>query len=1187
MPGRIEVGSAEFNLLMQNEQFKRAFEESERESKTKSDSIARNIEQANKKISTNADALVQHQAATAKKTAAEWAKAAQAMGVTFDQASQRFRRNGMFISEATVNAEIARAKKIADAIEKEQQRVAARAERQKKATDFIGNASGIALGAGVGVLAAQGIQQGVGAITTSVTESRQAERQIRATFGGGAEEMNRFAEQTAQALGKTTREMQRAASETGTLARNYGLTNDQLKQLIGRSADLAAVTGLDVRDATQRATAAIRGEAEAAEVLGLTLNSDAVKAMANMTDEQRKNFETLDQHTKAQIIFNEFMKQSAFATGEAAARAEEAEGEWGKFTRTLDETAKTVGNAVLPEFTRLLKHMNDIIKIAPEAAKAIQESFDKVGSGPNDGSGSGIPIAPNGVPLPRTQEEFNASVAGGGSALAPFGAAVGGVVGGPGGALLGAGIATAAGALFEATRINAALADQSKRYMDAEKRAISDSRRNIRDLLTQDAQKRVGIERDVQKQVDSIIETEQADLKSRLKSVDDLQKERVGQIEKVRDAEIRAAEETRDAGIKAAEQQRDGRLRAAEAARDGALAALEAEKQQLQAARLQEDRGISDARQREDRIREESNDRQIRQLEKMKDVAVGHVEEQIDAIGKKRDAALSALDDERDAEDRRHNEAIRNLEREQDARLGVINEELDGLRRQEQAERRADTDKRLRQGLSTAKQGLKEAQKSGDKGAIRRAQQDVREAEDAISREARDRQREDRRAELQDQAEAIRKEIQQRKDAENEKTQAAKDGFDARAEQIRTSADKEIELAQKVKDLVIAGYQQQIDQAKAWQDYQATLLKDRREIEDREREDRRNAEDADLAARVEAVRNAYQLETQAANDEYKNQTEIIKDQYEQRVTAAKDSATQQIAEVNRQFEAQKTSIQGQINSWDILKKEGLKDILEMGQAMVEAIAGPRVAAAFRELKQQLADAAQYSRDLVAAAQAAMNVRVGAPSVIDRSGYTTNTSGQAGRTQTATQSGPISFEQALYGSRPSPGAQFNEPRWSGSYTDVARYFDGKGYNINSDQTKADIQRMYDGLINGDFGPPADFQQFQQFASFAAGGVIRRPTWLVDQESGHVYGQMAEAGSERILSHADTMGYGGGGAAGGAPIYITGPLTRIEHVAISNEVDQEAFFEELARREQQVLQSVLGSGSRFPYGVSGRA
>lgn len=1175
MPGRIEVGSAEFNLLMQNEQFKRAFEESERESKTKSDSIARNIEQANKKISTNADALVQHQAATAKKTAAEWAKAAQAIGVTFEQSSNRFKRNGLFISEATVTAEINRIKKIADAAEREQQRIEQRSARTKKAVDFVGNASGVALGAGVGVLAAQGIQQGVGAITTSVTESRQAERQIRATFGGGAEEMNRFAEETAQALGKTTREMQRAASETGTLARNYGLTNDQLKQLIGRSADLAAVTGLDVRDATQRATAAIRGEAEAAEVLGLTLNSDAVKAMANMTDEQRKNFETLDQHTKAQIIFNEFMKQSAFATGEAAARAEEAEGEWGKFTRTLDETANTVGNAVLPEFTRLLKHINDIIKAAPEMGKAIQEAFNQI-----------APEPPERIRNPQNEGDFINRILGDAIPGAVVGGVTGFALGGPIGAGIGAGVGAGAAAIKSTNDLNNGIAAANDKARKDELKAINDSRRNIRDLLTKDAQKRVEIERGVRKQVDSIIETEQADLKSRLKSVDDLQKERVGQIEKVRDAEIRAAEETRDAGIKAAEQQRDGRLRAAEAARDGALAALEAEKQQLQAARLQEDRGISDARQREDRIREESNDRQIRQLEKMKDVAVGHVEEQIDAIGKKRDAALSALDDERDAEDRRHNEAIRNLEREQDARLGVINEELDGLRRQEQAERRADTDKRLRQGLSTAKQGLKEAQKSGDKGAIRRAQQDVREAEDAISREARDRQREDRRAELQDQAEAIRKEIQQRKDAENEKTQAAKDGFDARAEQIRTSADKEIELAQKVKDLVIAGYQQQIDQAKAWQDYQATLLKDRRELEDREREDRRAAEDADLAARVEAVRNAYQLETQAANDEYKNQTEIIKDQYEQRVTAAKDSATNQIAETNRYFEAIKTSIQGQINAWDVLKRESLKDILTMGDAMVEAIAGPRIAAAFRALKEQFEAAAQYSRDLEAAAQAAMNVRVGAPSVIDRSGYTTNTSGQAGRTQTATQSGPISFEQALYGSRPSPGAQFNEPRWSGSYTDVARYFDGKGYNINSDQTKADIQRMYDGLINGDFGPPADFQQFQQFASFAAGGVIRRPTWLVDQESGHVYGQMAEAGSERILSHADTMGYGGGGAAGGA-IYITGPLTRIDSVSISNEIDQEAFFEELARREQKTLQNVLGSGQRFPFGVSERA
>src|SRR5690606_38708719 len=67
-----------------------------------------------------------------------------------------------------------------------------------------------------------------------------------------------------------------AANIMGTLKRNYELTDQQIQQLIVTSADLAAVNGTTLADAAQRVAAAIRGEAESAETLGLTMNQAAI-----------------------------------------------------------------------------------------------------------------------------------------------------------------------------------------------------------------------------------------------------------------------------------------------------------------------------------------------------------------------------------------------------------------------------------------------------------------------------------------------------------------------------------------------------------------------------------------------------------------------------------------------------------------------------------------------------------------------------------------------------------------------------------------------------------------------------------------------------------------------------------------------------------------------------------------------
>jgi methyl-accepting chemotaxis protein len=123
------------------------------------------------------------------------------------------------------------------------------------------------VGLGVGVLA--------GAMALSGQSFRNQEIAIdnlRRTYGDAADGLVDFADEIQRTTNFSNDAAIAAANSFGTLARNYELSVSQIEALIARSADLAATSGFSLEEAAQRVQAAIRGEAESAEMLGLTMN---------------------------------------------------------------------------------------------------------------------------------------------------------------------------------------------------------------------------------------------------------------------------------------------------------------------------------------------------------------------------------------------------------------------------------------------------------------------------------------------------------------------------------------------------------------------------------------------------------------------------------------------------------------------------------------------------------------------------------------------------------------------------------------------------------------------------------------------------------------------------------------------------------------------------------------------------
>ncbi len=109
-----------------------------------------------------------------------------------------------------------------------------------------------------------------------------------------------------------------AASRTIDMTKRLGLSAEQMEELIRRTADLSAGK-TDLEGGIERVTAALRGEAEASEYLGLTLNETYVKSWHEANNATGKAWKDLSDLEKAQIRYQLVLEQTNASQGRAAA----------------------------------------------------------------------------------------------------------------------------------------------------------------------------------------------------------------------------------------------------------------------------------------------------------------------------------------------------------------------------------------------------------------------------------------------------------------------------------------------------------------------------------------------------------------------------------------------------------------------------------------------------------------------------------------------------------------------------------------------------------------------------------------------------------------------------------------------------------------------------------------------------
>ena len=153
-----------------------------------------------------------------------------------------------------------------------------------------------------------------------------------------------------------------AAASTVDMTKRLGLSQDQMEQVIARTAALSAGK-VELSDGIERVTAALRGEAEASERLALTLNETYVKSWYEAAGAQQGAWKDLDDLQKAQVRYQVFLEQSASVQDRAA------------------ESVTTLGGAyslVKAQITDAITENKEMTEVVAELARYLTENSEQL-----------------------------------------------------------------------------------------------------------------------------------------------------------------------------------------------------------------------------------------------------------------------------------------------------------------------------------------------------------------------------------------------------------------------------------------------------------------------------------------------------------------------------------------------------------------------------------------------------------------------------------------------------------------------------------------------------------------------------------------------------------------------------------------------------------------------------------------
>lgn len=249
---------------------------------------------------------------------------------------------------------------------------------EKKFSKSLDAATGKAKGfgnivTGIGQGIGQGIVGLVGSATSAVSDFvsgsiedfsalQQGVGAAESVYGEASAGMIEWAKRQARESGQSTAQVLANSASMGAAFQNAGYSAEESAEMFqtlnGRGADLAAMFGGTVTDATSAMGAAFRGEFDSLEQYGIAIKQSDVNArlaaegLDHLTGTERKQAEQ-------GAIMNMIMEQSAQASGQFAEESGSLAGQQAIAAAEMENTSAMLGEKLAPIMTAVMKFIID------------------------------------------------------------------------------------------------------------------------------------------------------------------------------------------------------------------------------------------------------------------------------------------------------------------------------------------------------------------------------------------------------------------------------------------------------------------------------------------------------------------------------------------------------------------------------------------------------------------------------------------------------------------------------------------------------------------------------------------------------------------------------------------------------------------------------------------------------------
>ena len=223
---------------------------------------------------------------------------------------------------------------------------------------------------------------------SAASEVEEMENKFNVVFKNTSKAMDEWADSYADAIGRSKTEIKTAISNQSDLMIGMGMTEevagDLSKKYTELAYDLASFNNVQDSTALEAMTKAMFGETEMAKQLGLNLNATTMEN-SEYVKSLGKKWSAMTQAEKAEAYYQEALKQSVNAIGDAERSSDSYANQIRRTQSKITEFTETLGAYMLPMATNVVTWFGDMVDGAIDFVTKIGDAITSFKEGMKQG----------------------------------------------------------------------------------------------------------------------------------------------------------------------------------------------------------------------------------------------------------------------------------------------------------------------------------------------------------------------------------------------------------------------------------------------------------------------------------------------------------------------------------------------------------------------------------------------------------------------------------------------------------------------------------------------------------------------------------------------------------------------------------------------------------------------------------